>query len=266
MKLPILIIISFFFVIGSHAQTYLSSLPENEPITSYPTGVSYQTGPGANNSVKQWAYPYGIKLSLHHNVARNFEIMTTDKDGKLAFRQFNQNTNNWTQWKVLFDDSQDYLYSQKFQIRPPSTGSWFNILSLNGSNRLDVVANSNTLMSIKSNGNVGINTTDTKGHMLAVKGDIVAEEVLVALYNDWPDYVFEQDYQLMTVEELDEFIQQNKHLPNVPSAEEVSEKGFSLGEMDAKLLEKVEELTLYVIELKKELNKAKKNIEELKKR
>lgn len=248
------------------AQNYLGSFAESEPITSYPTGLSYQTGPGGNNSVKQWTYPYGIKLSLHHNVSRNFEIMTTDKDGKLAFRQFNQNTNSWTQWKVLFDDSQDYLYSQKFQIRPPSTGSWFNILSLNGSNQLDFVANSNTLMSIKSNGNVGINTTNTKGYMLAVKGDIIAEEVLVATYNDWPDYVFANDYKLKSLEELEQFIKENSHLPNVPDASEIKENGISLGEMDAKLLEKIEELTLYVIQLKKELDESNRMIQELQRR
>lgn len=211
------------------AQNYLGSFAENEPITSYPTGLSYQTGPGGNNSVKQWTYPYGIKLSLHQNVSRNFEIMTTDKDGKLAFRQFNQHTNNWTSWKILLDNSGGYL-------------------------------------NINNDGTVGVNTTDTKGHTLAVNGDIIAEEVLVASYNDWPDYVFANDYKLKSLEELEQFIQVNNHLPNIPDASEIKENGISLGEMDAKLLEKIEELTLYVIQLKKELEESNRMIQELQRR
>lgn len=93
------------------------------------------------------------------------------------------------------------------------------------------------------------------GYQLSVDGKIIAEEVKVQLSTSWPDYVFADDYRLMPIEELEKSIRQNKHLPNIPSAAEVTaEKGIMLGEMNRKLLEKVEELTLYIIQLKKENN------------
>lgn len=147
-----------------------------------------------------------------------------------------------------------------------SNAKWFFVSDGNQFNiRQGSTSGSNTKFAIAEDGSVGINTSITKGHTLAVKGDIIAEEVLVALYDDWPDYVFESNYELRDLLELDKYIQENKHLPAIPSAEEVKENGFSLGEMDAKLLEKVEELTLYVIQLKKELELSKERITELEK-
>lgn len=91
------------------------------------------------------------------------------------------------------------------------------------------------------------------GYQLSVDGKIIAEEVKVQLSTSWPDYVFADDYRLLPIEDLEKSIRQNKHLPNIPSAAEVTaEKGIQLGEMNRKLVEKVEELTLYIIQLKKE--------------
>jgi len=82
-------------------------------------------------------------------------------------------------------------------------------------------------------------------------GKIWAPEIEIQL-PPFPDYVFEEDYDLMPVYELEQFINENGHLPNLPSACEVEEEGIGVGELQTKLLEKVEELTLYMIELKKE--------------
>ena len=100
-------------------------------------------------------------------------------------------------------------------------------------------------------GNVGIGTTNPD-KKLTVAGTIHAEEVIVDASVPQPDYVFEEDYDLRSLEEVETFIQANKHLPGIPSASEVEDKGLNAGEMQAKLLEKIEELTLYAIELKKE--------------
>ncbi|WP_299439856.1 hypothetical protein [uncultured Aquimarina sp.] len=113
-------------------------------------------------------------------------------------------------------------------------------------------------------GNVGIGTEDTKGFKLGVKGKIAAEEVKVALYNAWPDYVFENDYNLPTLQEVENHIAEKGHLENVPSATEVSENGIQLGEMNAKLLQKIEELTLYMIEQNKKTENLIKEVEALK--
>lgn len=92
---------------------------------------------------------------------------------------------------------------------------------------------------------------------LSVDGKAIAEEIVVKLSGAWPDYVFAEGYQLMPLPELEKYLQEFKHLPNIPTAAEIEEKGQSLGEMNALLLKKIEELTLYVIELKKENDKLK---------
>jgi hypothetical protein len=105
------------------------------------------------------------------------------------------------------------------------------------------------------------------GYSLSVDGKIIAEEIKVQLSTGWPDYVFSSNYKLMPIEELENSINKNKHLPNIPSAADITaEKGFELGEMNRKLLEKVEELTLYIIQLKKENNSMETRLNKVEKK
>ena len=107
---------------------------------------------------------------------------------------------------------------------------------------------------------VGIGTTDTKGYMLAIDGKAIAEEIKVQLSENWafPDYVFEKDYELRDLARVEDYIEKNGHLPDIPSAEEVKENdGIDIGEMNLKLLRKIEELTLYLIDQNKEIQKLK---------
>jgi len=96
--------------------------------------------------------------------------------------------------------------------------------------------------------------TTNSNYKLFVETGILTEKVKVAVKNtsNWSDYVFNKDYKLLSLGEVESYIQKNKHLPGVPSAEEVVKDGIDMATMDAKLLEKIEELTLYMIELKKE--------------
>ena len=123
----------------------------------------------------------------------------------------------------------------------------------------------NTIMSLNiPNGTVGIGTIDTKGFKLGVNGKIAATEVKVATYNNWPDYVFTKEYKLPTLQEVAQHIKKKGHLQNIPSAKEVKENGgIELGEMNRKLLEKIEELTLYTIQQQKEIEKLKSQNKEL---
>ncbi|MGD8780279.1 MAG: hypothetical protein PVH88_15095 [Ignavibacteria bacterium] len=100
---------------------------------------------------------------------------------------------------------------------------------------------------------------------LAVDGKIITEEMVVKLSTDWPDYVFKSDYKLMSLDELEEYLIIHKHLPGIPSAGEVEENGLSLGEIQAKLLEKIEELTLYIVEQDKKINELENKLEKLSK-
>ena len=117
---------------------------------------------------------------------------------------------------------------------------------------------------IHEKGYVGIGTT-SPDQMLTVNGTIHAKEVLVELSGPLADYVFSPTYSLRPLTEVEAFVKENQHLPEIPSAAEVKEKGLSMGEMQNKLLQKIEELTLYVIELQKTNEKQSAEIENLKK-
>lgn len=95
-------------------------------------------------------------------------------------------------------------------------------------------------------------SVDVSGYNLFVKGGILTEEVRVILQTDWADYVFAKDYKLPTLSEVEHFIHTNGHLPNVPSAQKIKEDGIELGEMAKIQQEKIEELTLYIIQLNKD--------------
>lgn len=111
-----------------------------------------------------------------------------------------------------------------------------------------------TDMHTSSYSNVGIGTPipDTT---LTVKGKIHTRELKVNLLFPAPDYVFKKDYDLMSLAKLEEFIIENKHLPEVPPARDLEQKGISLAEMSMILLKKAEELTLHIINNEERINK-----------
>lgn len=109
----------------------------------------------------------------------------------------------------------------------------------------------NTSLIIQDGGNIGIGTTNPNGWKLAVNGKIRAKEIKVE--TGWADYVFEENYELPTLKEVENYIRQKGHLKNIPSALEVEKNGIQLGEMNVKLLEKIEELTLYTIAQEKQI-------------
>ncbi|MBR1513332.1 MAG: hypothetical protein IJ622_03470, partial [Bacteroidales bacterium] len=117
----------------------------------------------------------------------------------------------------------------------------------------------NNYLFLADSGNVGIGTNNPQAK-LAVNGGILTKSIRVSTSSTyWPDYVFGENYDLMSLKELDTYVKANKHLPGVPSACEVEEQGtVDLGEMNAILLEKVEELTRYVIDLQKQIDEMKK--------
>jgi len=148
----------------------------------------------------------------------------------------------------------DPIGTFNFYIHGWQTNAAFNFI--NGENE-------NNLMKIDKHGRVGIGTTNTSDAKLTVAGRILAEEMKIILSVPQSDFVFEEDYELMPLPELDQFVRTNKHLPGVPSATEFAHDGYSVGEMDDLLLRKVEELTLYIIELRKELAEMKNKMESI---
>ena len=116
-------------------------------------------------------------------------------------------------------------------------------------------------------GNVGIGTTTPGSYKLAVEGTIGARKMKITQQGiPWADYVFHDDYQLRSLDALDKYIQQYKHLPEVPTSQEVNENGLDVADTQALLLKKIEELTLYMIELKKQNEQLTNRVKKLEKK
>ncbi|MDQ0638322.1 hypothetical protein QF042_001887 [Pedobacter sp. W3I1] len=120
-------------------------------------------------------------------------------------------------------------------------------------------------MVVGADGKVGIGTEVFGTERLAVNGNIRAREIKVEA-TGWPDYVFQKDYKISSLADLDRYIKLNKHLPGIPDAQEVKENGIELGEMNKLLLQKIEELTLHLIEKDKTIKGILKRMDEIEKK
>lgn len=168
--------------------------------------------------------------------------------------------------------------SSKFEVNGDIRTSTKLILTGSGtvegsSNDISVKSNGDILfggaggigqMRLTSDGRLGINVTNVNAR-LTVGGHIWCQEIKVLIDpNTGPDFVFDKAYNLPSLDEVEQFIEENHHLPNIEPAKEMEANGVELGKMDMKLLQKVEELTLYMIEFKKEVEQLKAENEKLK--
>ncbi|WP_316815843.1 hypothetical protein [Pedobacter nyackensis] len=198
---------------------------------------------------------------------------------QVRFGNYSVNSgNSWTGWKTLMNQGDNAASATK--LATPRT---INGVSFDGSANITIDAATQASVAtldanaVHKTGNetiagvklfstsVGIGTTNVHSYKLAVGGGIMAESVKVKPQAQWPDYVFEKDYPILPLNELEKFVLKNKHLPNIPNAAEVKKEGIDVGEMNAKLLQKIEELTLYLIELKKENETLKSRVDKIEK-
>ncbi|GGH31491.1 hypothetical protein FAZ19_22500 [Sphingobacterium alkalisoli] len=190
--------------------------------TSRPGGVS----PGSNS--------YGTLLAIYGRSSHwQTDVYFGANDRRMYFRTSawsggasENEVGNFNNWRTVLDSHSDVKSSGKLQVS--GSGNHF-----------------------VENGNVGIGTTSPT-EKLSVNGNIRAKEIKVETAN-WPDYVFEAEYEAMSLPEIEMYIKQNGHLPEIPSAPEVEKEGISLGEMNKILLKKVEELTLHLIQKEKDI-------------
>lgn len=184
--------------------------------------------------------------------------------------------------KIMFRDTESFIKvekSGKMTIAVPNKPIFFNAskyyINSNNTyieNKEDIDFNVKAPKNInvdaeqlRITGKVGINVENYQdNYALAVNGGIITTEVYIAEADNWPDHVFADDYKLMGLHELENFIRANRHLPEVPSEEEVLENGYDMGEMQGLLLKKIEELTLYTIQLQEQIERQQKEIDELK--
>lgn len=168
---------------------------------------------------------------------------------------------------VIFD-IEDRAYKSRFRFTAiEGLSSNLTLYDKNQAANFSVTDDGNGNVSLvmpNTNSFVGIGTTSfTDGSdifLLSVDGNVRARRVKV--YTSWADYVFEDDYCLPTLQEVEQHIEEKGHLIDIPSAEEVELKGIELGEMNKLLLQKIEELTLYVIQLNKEVEQLKGQLKE----
>lgn len=141
-----------------------------------------------------------------------------------------------------------------------SQGSW----DFWAGNNLHIREGETDRFYIKKGGGIGIGTTQIPaGFKLVVDGKMICEEVRVEMSQNWPDYVFDKSYDLMPLDELANHIKTKNHLPGIPSAAEVAEEGVEIGEMQRKMMEKIEELTLYMLQQQETIEEQQKAIEAL---
>jgi hypothetical protein len=179
--------------------------------------------------------------------------------------------------RVVFGDGGNYTPYMKFYKWSGAGSSYLQTTignSLDGQGAISFQTGSGgaaigsdaqtTRMIITQQGNVGVGTTTVpSGYLFAVNGSAIATSMTVKLQANWPDYVFKKDYILTPLSELKAYIDQNQHLPEIPSAEHIAKDGLNLGEMNRLLTKKVEELTLYLIEKDKTEKEQQSKLEAL---
>ena len=206
-----------------------------------------------------FTYKNGV-ISFYHNEELIGQSDALRPDGKISASPNNFLIGKGAEWnKGFFKGAMDDVYI--FDRALTET----EILQLyTGESSLPPISiweQSNSDIFNVNTGNVGIGTT-TPTYTLSVKGKIGAHEVIVTT-DGWADFVFDPTYNLTPLKELDTYIQANKHLPKIPTTAEVEENGISVGEMNVKLLQKIEELTLYVIELQKNSEALQERVKQL---
>lgn len=235
----------------------------------------------AVNSVQDFGEKFNVNGNIHvgdfttgiYNSGANALIRVNER---LTFQSTVNSNNDWSRG-ALAQNIQWNNTSQQWDI--PSSTSDFAMWKYESNGNISLYTNTNTSSPyslteanlkayqriwVTGDGRVCIGNVNPGTFRLAVDGKVAAREVKVTLQSPFPDYVFAGDYNLMSLDSLETFIKKNNRLPNIPSAQEVKDnEGIELGEMNRKLLEKIEELTLYMIELKKENKEMQKKLSQL---
>jgi len=239
------------------------------------TGLAFYTNP-----IGQSAGTTDLVERLRIDPNGNVGIGTTSPNYKLEVMGSTRFQGDvWASDKLTFQDNARFTVTNSdvatlnvanfsmphYGIAAPTTGGAADLwMAGNNGIRMFTAGNPVPKFNILANGKVGIGTT-TPDELLTVKGIIHAQEVKIDMNGALvPDYVFDSNYKLMPLSEVEQFVNTNKHLPSIPSATEVQTNGMNMGDMQNKLLQKIEELTLYMIEQQKTITEQQRQINELK--
>ena len=223
---------------------------------------TFAIGGGTNDAIKL----NGATLLYRGGDDINFASRSTT-DAKLNLYSPNNQFRGglWTQlgggnnFVSLVDKSGNRVFGSKLNSWSSLCVSGNRYVTAFSDGRVAIADNDHTILKDKDNNQI-------TNYRLFVQTGILTEKVKVAIAGetDWADYVFEEDYEMLPLDELEDFVTENKHLPKVPSAEEMVENGLDVAKMDAKLLEKIEEAYLYIIDLNKKVDALANENESLK--
>lgn len=272
----------FFFTIIVKSQSYFpSKLLETNLATFSAVNGQWVAVTPSNNTL---GANYYQGLNFGFDVNNYASLVNGVGTNELYFGRWSTDWKGWSKiWhsgnlnNVNSDFSAKTLNSAKININVPGSADLINALTIDVTSFAtsenaarssflrvrDLGAANQELFTIKGNGNVGIGTSNATSK-LTVAGNIASREVKVTV-DAGADFVFEKDYNLPSLESVDQFIKEKKHLPEIASAEEMKKDGINLSEMNIKLLQKIEELTLYMIEMKKENERQNEKILSLEK-
>ena len=187
---------------------------------------------GKSSEAKARLYTYG-NAAFYYNAKRN-------KNGEIRDAERSS-------YAIDFNDEALCIRTAVSQSpRGSEITNWNAAMTLDANGRITL------------NGKVGINTkNEVEGYALAVDGGLITTKVFIKEVHQWPDHVFSDQYRLMRLNELKTYLEENHHLPGLPSEAEVQEKGYDLHEMQFILLEKIEEMTRYILQLQEEIDTLK---------
>lgn len=261
---------------GVKIKTNLPFVPASQMPTITITGFNYQTAETINLTIVYYTYSTGGNFNDPSNFY--FHTPKMSSAGSYTPPVYLSNENGKV---VIFINDKSYF--QRFTVSAYAQGiseitSWFQGWTvvdeaMTGTKTVEIPYQNRFKGNVylsggsiwNSAGNVGIGTENPDAK-LAVNGTIHSKEVKVDLTVPAPDYVFANDYKLKSLQEVENYIKENSHLPEIPSAQEFEKNGINVSEMNMALLKKVEELTLYAIEQQKKSEKLMKIIEEQNKR
>jgi len=259
---------------GQASDNYISNLFRITNVAGYGARVGIGTGAPSDWSNPDPLHPVSAYKMLTVNGDASFANKYGETDGLSALEILGGGQIP-TRRGISTDNNGSGNFN--FFINSQQTNSQFNFLDGNGNKNLLTLTNTGLTSSVQTT----INSTSTNIYTDALivndvtsgspianfkvktTGYVYAREVVVTLDN-FPDYVFAKNYELMPLSDVKKYIEIYHHLPNMPSAKEIQKDGASLGEIQRLSVEKIEELTLYMIDMKKELEKSQKEIEKLK--
>ncbi|WP_264536557.1 hypothetical protein [Flavobacterium sp. N1736] len=246
-NLYIITCLCLFFITNANSQTLSALQQQNARATGYAIVAARNPGRSFSVFMIKWDGINTLEDNANNQINPLWHAQAAVKGN--FFDQTFVDNNFSTYSSVVISQSEFDTYK--------STGSdWWIVCSF-------LPPFSNSGISTLENGNVGIGILSPK-NKLDVKGTIHSQEVKVDM-TGWSDFVFKKEYDLPTLEKVEKHIAEKGHLENIPSEKEVLENGINLGEMNAKLLQKIEELTLYIIQQENNNNKQSEEIDLLKK-